>query len=105
MSERLVSPTARKKARAEQQKVHQKEHDLLEAAINEVAATTSGLRLLRHLAKATGHGTNPVVFKMENGMVMPMEGATLYNGARYSVYAEVREMLTPNNRMKVEKNV
>lgn len=105
MSERIVSPTARREKRTELQQQSDKERAELEQAINEVANTASGMRLLQHLAKSTGHGTNPCVFKMENGMVMPMEGATLYNGARYSVYADIREYLTKSNRMKVEKNV
>lgn len=105
MSERIVSPTERREKRTELQKQANQERANLEQAINEVAGTAAGLRLLQYIARATGHGSNPVVFKMESGMIMPMEGATLYNGARYSVYAEIREHLTPNNRMKVERNV
>lgn len=102
---RIVSPTERNKKLAAHREKADKERRDLEEAINEVASTPAGLTFLRHLAAATGHGKNPVVFKMEAGMVMPMEGATLYNGARYSVYAdEVRDYLTPRNRMKVEQN-
>ncbi|CAB4137014.1 hypothetical protein UFOVP315_47 [uncultured Caudovirales phage] len=105
MTRRPITPTERREQREDFAKAIRDEQAALEHAINEVASTEAGTRVLRHIASSTGHGKNPVVFRSEQGMVLPMEGATLYNGARYSVYAELREYLTPNNRMKVEKTL
>lgn len=107
MAERLVSPTEKRLKRDEVKAVVAKERNDLETAINEVASTHSGLRLLRHIARQSGFGQAKVVMRRTpEGEILPMEGATLYNCARESVYIdEVREYLTPSNRVKVEKNL
>lgn len=101
---RSMSPTEKVEKRQNIDQQIAEERKILEESFNAVASTPAGQRILQHIARAVGFGKNPTVFKQENGFIMPMEGATLYNGARQSVYTdEIREYLTPNNRMKVEK--
>lgn len=105
--QRIVSPTEKRLKREDVNAVVAKERRELEEAINEVASTYAGLRLLRHIASQAGFGRGKVVMRRTpDGEILPMEGATLYNCARESVYIdEVREYLTPSNRVKVEKNL
>lgn len=103
---RSMSPSEKLEKRQNIEQQLADERKALEEAFNSIAATAAGQRILQHIARAVGFGKNPTVFKQENGFIMPMAEATVYNGARQSVYTdEIRDYLTPTNRMKVEKNL
>ncbi len=76
------------------------EQKLLREAINNLARTDDGYRILRWLCKHLAFKDS--VLAMHNGLVDTK--AMLYNEARRIVWADIRNLLNISNRNKVEED-